>query len=140
MHPRAGGETGRRTTLKMWRPCGHRSSILLLPTILTRESKTMRLKRWESPRREGRNDKGKGGSARKRQLKKQRQMLRQRLKDANKPDNSKNNKHGEENIFFPYFFSFSYRKKVSKLTPFPAEGYLNLSSSDLCVLCASAVN
>ncbi|TRV17946.1 MAG: hypothetical protein EWV40_18040 [Microcystis flos-aquae Mf_WU_F_19750830_S460] len=30
----------------------------------------MRLKRWESPRRQGRNDKGKGGSARQRQLKK----------------------------------------------------------------------
>ena len=28
------------------------------------------LKRWESPRREGRNHKGKGGSARQRQLKK----------------------------------------------------------------------
>jgi hypothetical protein len=40
-----------------------------------------RLKRWESPRKEGRNDKGKGGSARQRQLKKRTQMLRQKLKD-----------------------------------------------------------
>jgi hypothetical protein len=40
----------------------------------------MRLKRWESPRRKGRNDKGKGGAARQRQLKKQTQMLRKRLK------------------------------------------------------------
>jgi hypothetical protein len=40
-----------------------------------------RLKRWESPRNEGRNDKGRGGSARQRQLKKQRQALRRRLKD-----------------------------------------------------------
>ena len=40
-----------------------------------------RLKRWESPRRQGRNHKGKGGSARKRQLKKQQQMLRRKLKD-----------------------------------------------------------
>jgi hypothetical protein len=39
------------------------------------------LKRWESPRREGRNDKGKGGSARQRQLKKRQQMLRQKLQD-----------------------------------------------------------
>lgn len=39
-----------------------------------------RLKRWESPRREGRNDKGKGGSARQRQLKKRTQMLRKKLK------------------------------------------------------------
>jgi hypothetical protein len=38
------------------------------------------LKRWESPRKEGRNDKGKGGSARRRQLKKQMQMLRKQLK------------------------------------------------------------
>lgn len=41
-----------------------------------------RLKRWESPRREGRNHKGKGGSARQRQLKKQTQMLRKKLKDG----------------------------------------------------------
>jgi DUF4097 and DUF4098 domain-containing protein YvlB len=41
---------------------------------------TQRLKRWESPRREGRNDKGKGGSARQRQRRKQMQALRQKLK------------------------------------------------------------
>lgn len=40
----------------------------------------MRLKRWESPRRQGRNHKGKGGSARHRQLKKQQQMMRKKLK------------------------------------------------------------
>ncbi|HEY9878554.1 MAG TPA: hypothetical protein V6D29_08865 [Leptolyngbyaceae cyanobacterium] len=39
-----------------------------------------RLKRWESPRRKGRNDKGHGGSARARQLAKRQQQLRQRLK------------------------------------------------------------
>lgn len=44
----------------------------------------MRLKRWESPRRQGRNDKGKGGSARQRQLKKQYSMLRKRLKNQEK--------------------------------------------------------
>jgi uncharacterized surface anchored protein len=64
----------------------------------------MRLKRWESPRKEGRNDKGRGGSARKRQLKKQRQMLRQKLKEANKPDNNKNNQTGEDKLIFPLFF------------------------------------
>ncbi|WP_228039070.1 hypothetical protein [Nostoc sp. LEGE 12450] len=64
----------------------------------------MRLKRWESPRKEGRNDKGRGGSARKRQLKKQRQMLRQKLKEANKPDNNKNNRTGEDKLIFPLFF------------------------------------
>ena len=41
---------------------------------------TQRLKRWESPRRRGRNDKGKGGSARARQLRKQQKMLRKKLK------------------------------------------------------------
>lgn len=40
----------------------------------------MRIKSWESPRRRGRNDKGKGGSARQRQLKKRNQMLRKKLK------------------------------------------------------------
>ncbi|AHJ26668.1 hypothetical protein PN465_02205 [Nodularia spumigena CS-584] len=63
----------------------------------------MQIKRWESPRRQGRNDKGRGGSARTRQLKKQRQMLRQRLKEANKPNNNKNYGQGEE-FFLPPFF------------------------------------
>lgn len=63
----------------------------------------MRLKRWESPRREGRNDKGRGGSARKRQLKKQRQMLRQKLKEANQQDNKKNNQNGGDKPIFPIF-------------------------------------
>ena len=46
-----------------------------------------RLKRWESPRKRGRNDKGKGGSARARQLRKREQMMRQKLKQngKNKP-------------------------------------------------------
>jgi len=70
----------------------------------------MRLKRWESPRKEGRNDKGRGGSARKRQLKKQRQMLRQRLKEANKPD--KNNRAGEDKFIFPLFFGLLFQKKI----------------------------
>lgn len=39
-----------------------------------------RLKRWESPRSEGRNHKGKGGSARQRQKRKQLKQLAQRLK------------------------------------------------------------
>lgn len=61
------------------------------------------LKRWESPRRQGRNDKGKGGSARQRQLKKQTQMWRQRLKDTNKTDK---NKQGErETNSSPIFFA-----------------------------------
>ena len=57
----------------------------------------MQLKRWESPRREGRNDKGRGGSARKRQLKIQRQMLRQKLKDNQKPNDHHNNSNQKKN-------------------------------------------
>ncbi|HYW21097.1 MAG TPA: hypothetical protein VE956_17710 [Nodularia sp. (in: cyanobacteria)] len=67
----------------------------------------MQIKRWESPRREGRNDKGRGGAARKRQLKKQRQMLRQKLKQANKPNNNKNYRQGED-FFLPPFLSPIY--------------------------------
>jgi hypothetical protein len=47
---------------------------------------SQRLKRWESPRKEGRNDKGKGGSARQRQKKKQLQMLRKKLKAGIDPN------------------------------------------------------
>lgn len=43
------------------------------------------LKRWESPRRPGRNDKGRGGSARQRQLRKRRQELRRRLSRGTPP-------------------------------------------------------
>ncbi|RCJ23300.1 hypothetical protein A6S26_01730 [Nostoc sp. ATCC 43529] len=75
----------------------------------------MRLKRWESPRKEGRNDKGRGGSARKRQLKKQRQMLRQRLKEGNKANENKENKNntpGEDKVIFPLFFAFCFEQKI----------------------------
>jgi hypothetical protein len=62
-----------------------------------------RLKRWESPRNEGRNDKGRGGSARQRQLKKQRQTLRRRLKDQTDGHNalSSSNKKGENHGSLP---------------------------------------
>ncbi|MFZ4676593.1 MAG: hypothetical protein ACOYM4_13030 [Nodosilinea sp.] len=45
------------------------------------------LKRWESPRKPGRNDKGRGGSARQRQLQKRHQTLRKRLSDRASQDN-----------------------------------------------------
>ncbi|MGM3307514.1 hypothetical protein ACSQ6I_16355 [Anabaena sp. WFMT] len=71
----------------------------------------MRLKRWESPRKEGRNDKGRGGSARKRQLKKQRQMLRNKLKEAQKTEKNQNNQQKREGILtFPLFLGFSQTK------------------------------
>jgi len=65
----------------------------------------MQLKRWESPRQEGRNDKGRGGSARKRQLKKQRQMLRNKLKENQQPNDHHNNNGGKVQ-FSPIFWPF----------------------------------
>lgn len=41
---------------------------------------TQQLKRWESPRKPGRNQKGRGGSARQRQLKKQHKRFLKQLK------------------------------------------------------------
>jgi hypothetical protein len=78
----------------------------------------MQLKRWESPRKEGRNDKGRGGSARKRQLKKQRQMLRQRLKEASKPDENKNNRAREDKGIFPLFLGFFFKQKIKNYEVF----------------------
>ncbi|MEZ2225604.1 MAG: hypothetical protein ACBR12_16620 [Microcoleus sp.] len=69
----------------------------------------MRLKSWESPRSEGRNSKGKGGSARVRQLKKQQQTLRKKLKAQNhqsgdRQNYTQNNKNKgkETHISFPF--------------------------------------
>lgn len=65
------------------------------------------LKRWESPRREGRNHKGRGGSARSRQLKKQTQMLRQRLKEGGEESSSRSRsdenskRQGGEKLILP---------------------------------------
>lgn len=64
-----------------------------------------RLKSWESPRREGRNDKGKGGSARQRQLKKRNQMLRNQLKGGGNSHNANNSTKGEKIISFSPFFN-----------------------------------
>ncbi len=71
----------------------------------------MQLKRWESPRREGRNDKGRGGAARKRQLKKQKQMLRQKLRETQKQDKNQQDRQGKEILIFPLFFG----KKLSEM-------------------------
>lgn len=61
------------------------------------------LKRWESPRRRGRNDKGKGGSARRRQIKKQQKILRRKLKKQSKNSQQQSNK-GREFNSLPLFF------------------------------------
>ncbi len=71
---------------------------------------TQRLKRWESPRRQGRNDKGKGGSARQRQLKKRQQMLCQKLQD------NSNHQQGRDSInsLFPLFLG-NYETKLNRV-------------------------
>ncbi len=68
------------------------------------------LKRWESPRREGRNAKGKGGSARQRQIRKKFQNLRQRLKDS---DNS--NGRGEAHEALPSLFCIACQRREARL-------------------------
>jgi hypothetical protein len=71
---------------------------------------SQRLKSWESPRNEGRNSKGKGGSARARQLKKQQQTLRKQLKAQLKAqikaqNNQQNNQGKGTDVSFLYFLS-----------------------------------
>ncbi|MGF1477981.1 MAG: hypothetical protein ACFB4I_00600 [Cyanophyceae cyanobacterium] len=73
-----------------------------------------RLKRWESPRRQGRNDKGKGGSARQRQLKKQQQMLRRKLKDS---PPAQHNQPSREEIVSSLFFGHSTERNLAGLPP-----------------------
>lgn len=70
--------------------------------------KTMveRLKSWESPRKRGRNDKGKGGSARARQLRKREKLLRKKLKQEKTIQNEKQNK-SEEREIIPSLFLLS---------------------------------
>jgi hypothetical protein len=57
-----------------------------------------RLKSWESPRRQGRNEKGKGGAARRRQIKKQMNLLRRKLKGETITKQTKANQTQELNI------------------------------------------
>ena len=70
-----------------------------------------RLKRWESPRKRGRNDKGKGGAARARQLRKREQMLRQKLKNSSelKPKKQAKRKRDQQRDLFPSVFFLQYR-------------------------------
>ena len=64
-----------------------------------------RLKRWESPRKRGRNHKGKGGSARARQLRKREKRLRQKLQQNQNIEANKQPKSQEGEIIPPLFFS-----------------------------------
>lgn len=63
-----------------------------------------RLKRWESPRKRGRNHKGKGGAARARQLKKREKLLRKKLQQNQNIEAKKKPKYQEEELFPPLFF------------------------------------
>ena len=93
-----------------------------------------RLKRWESPRRQGRNKKGRGGSARLRQLKKQQQMLRNKLKgqQENKKQN-KQNKREEKSISS---LSVLIQKLfVIRYTNFPKYRYTSFSPSPRLPFC-----
>ena len=71
-----------------------------------------RLKRWESPRREGRNDKGRGGTARQRQKRKQFQAMRQRLKDQSNSSTS----DGGSAKASPIFLAAIATRNPSRLT------------------------
>jgi hypothetical protein len=65
-----------------------------------------RLKRWESPRSEGRNHKGRGGSARQRQKKKQLKALRQKLKDKTNDLTQSNDPKGKDaTSAFPFLIA-----------------------------------
>ncbi|HEY9625688.1 MAG TPA: hypothetical protein V6C84_00160 [Coleofasciculaceae cyanobacterium] len=63
-----------------------------------------RLKRWESPRSEGRNNKGRGGSARQRQRQKQMRMLKQKLKQQDGAESEQGKRGEKQACFFPLFF------------------------------------
>jgi len=62
------------------------------------------LKRWESPRKTGRNDKGRGGSARQRQLRKREKRLRQHLKSDSANDSQKSNSSQKGEVADLFFF------------------------------------
>nr|RNJ65443.1 MAG: hypothetical protein EDM05_31160 [Leptolyngbya sp. IPPAS B-1204] len=66
---------------------------------------SQRLKRWESPRREGRNDKGRGGSARQRQKQKQLKALRQKLKQPDQQVDHNDGGKGNISLFPLWFFT-----------------------------------
>lgn len=80
----------------------------------------MRLKSWESPRKEGRNSKGRGGSARARQLKKQNQTLRKQLK----AQNNQNNQGKRTDVLFLYFLSFQLNIRANSAANTLSRGFL----------------
>ncbi len=76
--------------------------VILIKVTIKQITMVERLKRWESPRKRGRNHKGKGGSARARQLRKQQQLLRKKLKensDKQKPNQDQRREINPPSIF-----------------------------------------
>ncbi|MGB3557215.1 MAG: hypothetical protein WBD58_14130 [Geitlerinemataceae cyanobacterium] len=61
---------------------------------------TQRLKSWESPRKQGRNSKGKGGAARARQLRKQQQQLRKKLQESQLQNKKREKLNLASSLFF----------------------------------------
>jgi hypothetical protein len=89
---------------------------------------SQRLKRWESPRNEGRNDKGKGGSARQRQLKKRTQMLRQKLKEQSNGNSQGQNPKGEnhDSLLFLLLLNSITKLKKSGASDFSAYSHAHM--------------
>jgi hypothetical protein len=93
------------------------------------------LKRWESPRREGRNDKGRGGAARKRQRQKQLKNLAKKLKQGE--IDSPTNQHK---------FNTNQKKREGREQSVSSLFYLMLNQSgqcsaigkDLSIICVGA--
>jgi hypothetical protein len=86
-----------------------------------------RLKRWESPRQTGRNDKGRGGSARQRQLQKRQQTWRQRLRETAKDSSSQGQTHqtkreGVNPPVFAFVDVNGCKAVEGKLEPIPGNG------------------
>ena len=92
-----------------------------------------RLKSWESPRKRGRNDKGKGGTARARQLKKREKLLRKKLKQNQSIQGKKSQQSHEGEIIPPLFFC-KYNQSFLTL-----EMHHNESDLDLFEICVLAM-
>ena len=93
-----------------------------------------RLKSWESPRKRGRNDKGKGGSARARQIKKRNKLLSKKLKQnqgieakqkQNKQKKAKQKPGSREGEIIPplFFCSIFSHKATQKQSQTVTYGY-----------------
>lgn len=67
------------------------------------------LKWWESPRKSGRNHKGRGGTARQRQLQKRQQTLRQYLSDRSQQKPIQKPQKGEQ--WLPFLLNMQLRIK-----------------------------